>query len=86
MTKIGDFSKSKENSDIYFRKCNLNKKAWDKFNFELNVMLNKEFPSGSECDVNHQANIISRAYKTMVDKYMPLRKLSKKDKKGKTSL
>ena len=81
LTKIGDFSKSNKKTDIYFRKSTLSKKLWDKFNFELGNILNENFPLGSDCDVNHQANIISKAYKILVDKYIPLKKLSKKRQK-----
>ena len=81
LTKIGDFNKSSKKNDIYFRKCNLSKKLWNDFNFELGNILNENFPSGFDCDVNHQANIISKAYKILVDKYMPLKKLSKKKQK-----
>ena len=81
LTKIGDFAKCNKNTDIYFGKCNLSEKLWVKFNYELENILNNNFPSGSNCDVNHQANIISRAYKKLVDKYMPLKKLSKKRQK-----
>ena len=59
----------------------MSKKLWNDFNFELGNILNENFPSGFDCDVNHQANIISKAYKILVDKYMPLKKLTKKKQK-----
>ena len=71
ITNVGDFSKSSNKTDIYFRKCNLSEKEWDKYNFGLGAFLKNEFPTGPDCDVNNQANTVSRAYKIMSDKHMP---------------
>ena len=45
---------------------------------ELGTILSNKLCHGSDYNVNQQAIIISEAYQTLVEKYMPLKKLSKK--------
>ena len=82
LTKISGFPKSSEENNIYSRKSDLNQNEWDRFNIGLKNLLCHELPLESHNhDVNHQANSIAKAYQTMIDKFMPLRKLSAKRKK-----
>ena len=78
LTKISNFSKSTGNADIFVRKSKLTETEWHNFNLELGTILSNKLCHGSNYNVNQQANIISEAYQTLVDKYMPLKKLSKK--------
>ena len=83
LTKVAGLSKTKDNSDIYVRKTKLSESEWDRFNSELFDMLNAKLPKTSaNYDVNSCAQIISDAYQCMVDKFMPLRKLSRKQKRS----
>ena len=82
LTKISGFPKSSVKNDIYSRKSDLNQNEWNRFNIGLKNLLCHELPLESHNhDVNHQANSIAKAYHTMIDKFMPLRKLSAKRKK-----
>ena len=82
LTKISGFPKSSEENNIHSRKSDLNQNEWDRFNIGLKNLLCHELPLESHNhDVNHQANSIAKAYQTMIDKFMPLRKLSAKRKK-----
>ena len=84
LTKISSFSKTTNNSDIFVRKSKLTENEWFRFNFELGNILCHKLSSGFDYNVNDQADIISQAYKTVVDKFMPLRKLSQKKQRHKS--
>ena len=83
MTKISGVSKTKHNVDIFTRKSNLKDEEWEQFNLELLGELNKELTSNSEqYDVQESAKAITKAYNTVIDKFMPLTKMSKKQKRN----
>ena len=83
LTKVAGLSKKSKNiSDVYVRKTKLSESEWDQFNSELFSLLNAKLPKTStNYNVNLCAGIISDAYQSMVDKFMPLRKLSRKQKR-----
>ena len=83
LTKVAGLSKkSKNNSNVYVRKTKLSESEWDQFNSQLFDLLNAKLPKTStNYNVNLCAGIISDAYQSMVDKFMPLRKLSRKQKR-----
>ena len=82
LTKIYDFPKSNEKTEVYTRKSDLNENEWNGFNLGLHNSLTNEIPLGmNNLGVNYQAVTISTGYQTMIDKYMPRRKESSKQKK-----
>ena len=82
LTKISGFTKTKDNADVYVRKSKLSDSEWEQFNSELFNLLDSKLPSTStNYDVNYCAGVITDSYQTVVDKFMPLRKLSRKQKK-----
>ena len=84
LTKIHGVSSAKDNTDIFFRKSNLSEYEWEQFNIELSDILNHDLPD--ECVANNieeYANTITNAYSSLIDKFMPLKKLSRKQKQRK---
>ena len=71
--------------DVFYRKSFLNDSEWNNFNEELNISLkpimeNKSLPN-CNVDVNVTAKIVTDTYRKLIDKYMPLRKLSNNKRK-----
>ena len=60
--------------DTYYRKTTLSCDNWQKFNAELNSQLLTI--SSDQLDANLFANSIINAYSKVIDKFMPLKKLS----------
>ena len=84
MSKIHCVSTVKDNTDIYFRKSDLSESDWERFNIELSDILNQDLPE--ECvagNIEEYANSITNSYKSVIDKFMPLKKLSRKQKQRK---
>jgi len=80
ITKLWCTVKEYCNEPMYYRKSRLNDKEWEQFNNDLKLMLS---PKLSSCvlanyDVNVSAEIITSAYHELIEKYMPKRKLNKK--------
>jgi len=81
-SKINELSVDETHHDIYYRKSTLNEKEWNGFKTELNDTL-QQFPTNPETsNVNEMANKITKTYQTLINKYMPLRKMSNKKKKN----
>ena len=84
LTKIHGVSSVKDNTDIFFRKSNLSDCEWERFNTELSDILNHELPDECVADnIEEYANSITNAYSSLIDKFMPLKKLSRKQKQRK---
>ena len=83
LTKIhGAKTHRNEEPDIYRRKTNLSDIEWGNFNAELNLNLHQKLSHLSQpYDVNHIADQISGVYKDLIDKYMPLKKLTRREKR-----
>ena len=66
---------------VYRRKTNLSENEWYHFNFELDYMLKTIPPNVKQLECpNELAEAIVKIYQKLMDKYMPLRKLSRKEK------
>ena len=78
MTIKGVKHKHIPKSDIYVRKKILSQVEWTNFNTELHTSLN-ELNVFDE-NVHETTNRIIAIYQKLVDKYMPLRKLTRKEK------
>ena len=84
LSKIHGVSTVKVNTDIYFRKSDLSESDWERFNIELSDILNKELPHDCVVEnIESYANSITNAYQSVIDKFMPLKKLSRKQKQRK---
>ena len=84
VTKIEGISKKNVVEDVFVRKSNLSASEWELFNKELQYSLACNLPhSSTDFNVNDYANCITETYKTLIDKYMPLKKLSRKQKRYK---
>ena len=77
-SKIGGLlSNDQSPQDVFFRKTNLSESQWNDFNNELHEAL-QHLPTNPETsDVNEMARTITTTYTYLINKYMPLRKLSK---------
>ena len=82
LTKISGIVKTNKKQDIYRRRSNLSPSEWNDFNEELGTILNEKLSTNStDIDANFQANCISNTFKLLLDKYMPLKKLSRKERR-----
>ena len=82
ITKLWGTTKEYCNEPIYRRKTRLSDQQWEQFNDELKKSLNEKL---SKCDitnydVNLSAEIITQTYHELIDKFMPRRKLTKRQK------
>ena len=77
LSKVDYDINRKSYEPVYRRKTNLSEDEWYAFSFELDEKLkNTPLP---DCP-NDCAETIIKTYQGLIDKYMPLRKLSRKDK------
>ena len=91
LTKIDRFQKRNAHVDVYTRNCNLSESQWDQFRADLREMLIhkcvnlKENPENTiKCDnsdIDTYANNMTCSYDIPIEKHMPERKLSRKEKK-----
>ena len=71
----------RDNEPVYRRKNNLSTDEWYKFNFDLNSNLRDEISLVETGDCpNYLAEKITSIYQKLLDKYMPLKKLTRKEK------
>ena len=79
LTKIKGYSQSGKHEKIYRRKTKLSAEEWARFNVELNALLSKDLPPDDQkLDINSEAKAILEAYQKLLDKYMPLKRLTRK--------
>ena len=79
LTKIKGYAQPDKHKEIYRRKTKLSDEEWAKFNAELNTLLSNELAEPhKDLDANLEANAIIDAYQKLIDKYMPLVKLTRK--------
>ena len=82
LTKVKGIERPQKHEAIYRRKSNLTEQQWAKFNEELNKTLNQKLNmTEDELDPNFVSDCITNAYQVRLDKYMPLKKLSRKQKR-----
>ena len=83
MTNVSGVPKTNDDVDVFIRKSNLKPEEWEQFNVELATELDKEMPSITvNNNVNECAEAITKAYNTVIDKFMPLTKLTKKQRRN----
>ena len=82
LTKAKGIKRPQKHESIYRRKSNLTEQQWAKFNEELNKTLNQKLNmTEDELDPNFVADCITNTYQVLLNKYMPLKKLSRKQKR-----
>ena len=79
ITKVPDAGSCNEKSKIYYRRSKLNPEKWKKFNLELKQNL-ESLSLSDQVDPNSFADHITNVYKALIDKYMPIRTLSRKQR------
>ena len=83
LTKIIDIDKSESVKDIFYHKSNLNQREWLEFNDELAKALGKILMPQNMCvDANAIAKRIVDAYNSIINKFMPLKKLPIQQKRA----
>ena len=78
LTKINGISRNFEKEEIFYRKTNLNDLEWENLNKDLDITLKENIPFQHLLNAEHLARSITDCYQTIVDKHMPLKKLTKK--------
>merc|ERR1712007_421173 len=82
LTKVSGLVREKGHEVIYRRKKNLNETETKSFNEELKTILSEKLSNiGDNADPNTVATTITKTYQILLDKYMPLKKLSRKQKR-----
>ena len=83
LSKIKGFSRNFKKEEVFFRKTNLNDSDWENLNEDLKNTLKDKIPFEHLLNAENLASSITDCYQTVVDKHMPLRKISKKEAKCK---
>ena len=82
LTKVSGLVREHKHEIIYRRKSHLNENEWKNFNEELKSTLSVKLSrAGNISDPNEVAVTITKTYQILLDKYMPLKKLSRKQKR-----
>ena len=81
ITKVKQAVKINKKEAIYRRKTNLTEQEWENFNNELGAILTEKISCSVDSDANYIATVISNTYQKLLDKYMPLKKLSRKERR-----
>ena len=78
LTRVTGVDRTEQMSDVYYRKTRLSDHDWQKFNAKLSFQLLSS--QNDQPNANLLANNIINAYSKVIDKFMPLKKLSRKQK------
>ena len=82
LTKIPEVGSYNEKSKIYYRRSKLSSDEWKQFNLELKQYLNQTCGKQlTNLDPNFLANCITNGYLLLIEKYMPIKSLSRKQKR-----
>ena len=68
----------KKKKKIFVRKKNLNEQEWSNFNRKLHSLLEND-TYYNIVDVNEKVNFITQCYNDLIEEFMPLRQLSRKE-------
>ena len=81
LTTVSNFDLNDKDADVYIRKTNLSPTEWQMLNDELEDILDIEVSCMNTqiIDVDQYATKISDTYQYLLDKYMPLTKLTRKE-------
>ena len=78
LSKIEGVLKKSDTPEIFYRNVNLSDSQWREFNSELECSLGKNIPFQHLLNSNYLAKYITSTYQDVIEKFMPLKKLSKK--------
>ena len=81
LTKIPDADKPNERSKMFYRRSKLTSEKWEQFNLELKTILRQNIDRGKIVDPNSAADCIMSTYHSLIEKYMPIKSLSRKQKR-----
>jgi len=82
VTKIKGVASVTKRSEIFRRQSNISVEKWGQFNEELNSILSEKLTkNNSNCGANAMAKCITETYQSLLNKYMPLKKLSRKERR-----
>ncbi len=71
-----------DSTDVYYRRTTLSDPEWEEFNAELDSSLQHIHSNFVSHNPDNLANVITKTYRSLIDKYMPLKKLSNKRKRN----
>ena len=80
ITKLYNTTRYETEQPVYYRKKNLSDAEWNQFNRELHSILHQKFLFANNDDINACESLITSTYNFLINKYMPQRKLSRKQK------
>ena len=80
ITKIDYAINRKQKEAMYRRKTSLNDQEWLQFSYELGSLLNNELDAKTTENVDEFAKSITSIYRRLIDKFMPFRKLTRREK------
>ncbi len=80
LTNIYGLHSKNEETDTFYRNTNLSTEKWALFNSELQYTLACNLPQ-NDFDVDRYAKCIIDTYKSLIEKFMPLRKKTRKQKR-----
>ena len=78
LTKIKGIEISHKHEKIYRRNTNLSEQEQNKFNDDLEKDLSEKISFGNDSDPNKTADELVKIFHSLIDKYMPLKKLTRK--------
>ena len=81
LTKVPDADKPNEKNHIFYRKSRLSSHEWKQFNDKLKSELQQNLAFIDNYDPNFSANVITNVYHSLIEKFMPMKTLSRKQKR-----
>ena len=81
LTKIPDVNMPNEKNKIFYRRSKLSSKQWEQLNTELKSVLRQKFGQGITLNPNYAADCITITYHSLIEKYMPIKTLSRKQRR-----
>ena len=81
LTKIPDANKPNERNKVFYRRSKLTPEKWQLFNTELKTTLGENLIRGECHDPNSTADFIMSTYHSLIEKYMPIKTLSRRQKR-----
>ena len=84
LTKVPDANKPNDKNQFFYRRSKLSSQEWTQFNNELKSILREKFAyikNKKDFNPNIAANLITNAYHILIEKFMPIKTLSRKQRR-----
>ena len=84
LTKVPDANQPNDKNQFFYRRSKLSSQEWEQFNIELKYILREKLAyikNTNDFDQNAAANLIRNAYHHLIEKFMPIKTLSRKQKR-----